>query len=202
MPLPNIKPSYSKVLYSKEGILLSATISDDQQWCFPMDEEIPDKLTACIIIYEDEYFAYHPGVNPFSIIKAMWVNTKSGKTLRGASTIPMQVMRIKNRNAERNWYNKIKETLGAVKYSLLHRDKTILREWCEIAPFGGNTIGIKAAALRYFGRSVDKLSWAEYALLAVMPNGPSFANLTKTERFFSKKGFSAQKTAEKRIFWH
>jgi len=201
MPLPNIKPSYSKVLYSKEGILLSATISDDQQWCFPMDEEIPDKLTACIIIYEDEYFAYHPGVNPFSIIKAMWVNTKSGKTLRGASTIPMQVMRIKNRNAERNWYNKIKETLGAVKYSLLHRDKTILREWCEIAPFGGNTIGIKAAALRYFGRSVDKLSWAEYALLAVMPNGPSFANLTKNRKILQqKRDFLLRKLQRKGYF--
>lgn len=187
MPLPNIKPAYSKVLYSKEGILLSATISDEQQWCFPMDEDIPEKLSTSIITYEDEYFPYHPGVNPVAILKALVVNVRTGKTKRGASTIPMQVMRMKNRHADRNWYNKIKETLGAIKYSLITKDKTILREWCEIAPFGGNTIGIKAASLRYFGRSVDKLSWAEYALLAVMPNGPSTANLTRNRQTLQQK---------------
>ncbi len=187
IPLPNIRPNYSKVLYSKEGILLSASISIDQQWCFPMDEEIPQKLIDCIITYEDEYFHYHPGINPVAITKALIENLKTGKTMRGASTIPMQVMRMKNKHAQRNWYNKIKETVAAIKYSLLHRDETILREWCEIAPFGGNTIGIKAAALRYFGRAVDKLSWSEYALLAVMPNGPSSANLTKNRDVLQNK---------------
>lgn len=201
IPLPDGRPTYSKVLYSKEGILLSATISADQQWCFPIDEDIPDKLSVCIIQYEDEFFRYHPGVNPFSILKAFWSNVTSGKTKRGASTIAMQVMRMKNCNATRNWYNKIKETLGAIKYSLLHRDKTILREWCEIAPFGGNTIGIKAAALRYYGRSVDKLSWAEYALLAVMPNGPSFANLTKNRKILQqKRDFLLRKLQRKGYF--
>jgi len=201
VPLPNIKPSYSKVLYSKEGILLSATISDEQQWCFPMDEDIPEKLKVSIITYEDEYFAFHPGVNPVAILKALVVNVRSGKTKRGASTIPMQVMRMKNKHASRNWYNKIKETLGAIKYSLITRDKTILREWCEIAPFGGNTIGIKAASLRYFGRSVDKLSWSEYALLAVMPNGPSTANITKNrQKLQQKRDFLLRKLHHKGYF--
>ncbi len=187
MPLPNIKPAYSKVLYSKEGILLSATISGQQQWCFPLDEDIPEALSQCIIAYEDEYLAFHPGINPVSIFKALLTNIKARKVVRGASTIPMQVMRIRNKNASRNWYNKIKESLAAVKYSLITRDKTILREWCEIAPFGGNTIGVKAASLRYFGRPIDKLSWAEYALLAVMPNGPSSANLTKNRAILEQK---------------
>ncbi|MBC7885154.1 MAG: penicillin-binding protein 1C [Saprospiraceae bacterium] len=201
MPLPDTKPSYSKVLYSKEGILLSATISDQEQWCFPMDEEIPDKLSTSIIMYEDAYLDYHPGVNPIAVIKAIIANQKADNTIRGASTLAMQVMRMKNKNASRNWYNKIKETLGAIKYSLITRDKTILREWCEIAPFGGNTIGIKAASLRYFGRSVDKLSWSEYALLAVMPNGPSYANLTKNRNILrQKRDFLLRKLQKKGYF--
>lgn len=187
IPLPDHKPTYSKVLYSKEGVLLSATISSEQQWCFPLDEDIPEKLSKCIIAYEDEYFAYHPGLNPVSIVKAAIINFKSGKIIRGASTIPMQVMRMKNKNVRRNWYNKLKETVGAVKYSLLNSDQFILREWCEIAPFGGNTIGIKAASLRYFGRPIEKLSWAEYALLAVMPNGPTSANLTNNRDILKRK---------------
>jgi penicillin-binding protein 1C len=201
IPLPNSKPAYSKVLYSKEGILLAATISEQQQWCFPMDEDIPAQLAKCIIIYEDEYMAYHPGVNPIAAAKAWYANFKAGKTKRGASTLAMQVMRMKNRHATRNWYNKIKETFGAVKYSLLTRDKIILREWCEIAPFGGNTIGIKAAALRYFQRSIEKLSWSEYALLAVMPNGPSSANLTKNRAVLkAKRDFLLKKLYRKGYF--
>lgn len=201
LPLPDTKPAFSKVLYSNDGTLLAATISQEQQWCFPMDEDIPKHLAQCIITYEDDYMAYHPGVNPIAVIKAMIKNLKSGKTKRGASTLAMQVMRMKNKHAKRNWYNKIKETLGAVKYSLTTYDKTIVREWCEIAPFGGNTIGIKAAALRYFERSVDKLSWAEYALLAVMPNGPSTANLTKNRKSLKdKRDFLLKKLHTKGYF--
>ncbi len=201
IPLPGHKPAYSRVLYSNEGVLLSAVTSSEQQWCFPMDDDIPSKLETCIIIYEDEYFYYHPGVNPIAIIKAIISNRKAGRNTRGASTIPMQVMRMKNKNTHRSIRNKIFETLSAIKYSLITRDKNILREWCEIAPFGGNTVGIKAAALRYFGRSVDNLSWAEYALLAVMPNGPSSANLSKNRPILKqKRDFLLRKLQRKGYF--
>ncbi len=198
IPTPDFKPAYSNQLYSAENVLLAATVSKEQQWCFPMNEDIPEALKAAIVTYEDEYFAYHPGLNPFSIMKAAYTNLKSGKVKRGASTIPMQVMRMKNKNASRNWFNKMREALAAVKYSLFHRDETILKEWCEMAPFGGNTIGVKAAALRYFNRPLDKLSWAEYALLAVMPNGPSTANLTKNRmKLLQKRNFLLHKLNKK-----
>ena len=63
-PLPESGVSYSKALYSKEGILLSAKVSEDGQWCFPYEGNLPDKLTKSIILYEDEYFRWHPGINP------------------------------------------------------------------------------------------------------------------------------------------
>lgn len=166
-----------------------------------MDDEMPKKLAACIVTYEDEYFYYHPGVNPVSIIKAFIGNIKSGKIKRGASTIAMQVMRMKNNHAQRSWKNKIFEMVSAIKYSLWHSDKYILKEWCEIAPFGGNTVGVKAASLRYFGRATDNLSWAEYALLAVMPNGPSTANLSKNRPILKqKRDFLLRKLQKKGYF--
>ena len=179
LPVPDGKPAYSKQLYSNDNRLISAIVSSDQQWCFPLDEALPEQLKASIVLYEDEYIAYHPGINPISVIKSLHTNRKAGKTVRGASTLAMQVMRMRNQNAVRSWSNKIWEALSALKYSLMHADDQILQDWCETAPFGGNTIGVKAAALRYFNRPLDKLSWAEYALLAVMPNGPATANLTK-----------------------
>lgn len=186
-PLPDYKPSYSKSLYSREGELLAATVSPEGQWCFPHEGRIPDKLSRCIILYEDEYLDWHPGFNPVSAVKAFFQNRRQNKIVRGASTLPMQVMRMKNRNARRTWSNKLREMVWAVKYSLLHTDQTILRDWCNIAPFGGNTVGVGAAALRYFGRPVDQLTWSESALLAVMPNGPSSANLSKNREALRQK---------------
>jgi penicillin-binding protein 1C len=187
IPVPDHEPALSKAIYSREGVLLSATVSSEQQWCFPMDREVPDKLKQCIVLYEDAYMDYHPGINPVSVVKAFMTNIKKGTKQRGASTLAMQVMRIKNRNAQRSWLNKIREGLSALKYSLLHTDQHIIREWCALAPFGGNTIGVKAASLRYFGREIEGLSWAEYALLAVMPNGPATANLTKNREQLKRK---------------
>lgn len=203
MPLPNYKPAFSNVLYGDDGTLLAATISSEQQWCFAMDEVIPEKLEKCIINYEDEYINWHPGINIVSVIKSMIANWRQKKVVRGASTLAMQVMRMKNKHTTRSWPHKIKETLSAIKYSLLYSDKNIIKEWCEIAPFGGNTIGIKAASLRYFGRSVDQLSWAETALLAVMPNSPSTANLSKNRNLLKKKrNYLLEKLYKKGLFDH
>lgn len=187
LPIPNDKPAYSKQLYSKDNELISAVVSSEQQWCFPLDEDIPDHLRTCILLYEDEYINFHPGINPISILKSIYANYKAHRTVRGASTLAMQVMRMKNKNSVRSWINKIWESFSAVKYSFLHSDNKILKDWCEIAPFGGNTIGVKAASMRYFKRPLHKLSWAEYALLTVMPNGPSTANLTRNRDKLKQK---------------
>jgi penicillin-binding protein 1C len=187
IPIPDDTPSFSKALYSSDGAMISAMVSDEQQWCFPIEKDIPSKLAQCIITFEDEYYPYHLGINPISIIKAAHTNYKAGKTLRGASTIPMQLMRMKNKHVNRKIFNKSWEAISAIKYSILHSKKSILKEWCEIAPFGGNTIGVKAASLLYFNREMDNLSWSEYALLAVMPNGPSSAHLGKNRALLKKK---------------
>ena len=194
IPIPNYTPSYSKSLYDDRGYLLSATVSDEGQWCFPLDSEIPDKLKKCIIIYEDEYFYFHPGFNPVSMVKAMYIDFKEKKIVRGASTITMQVMRMKNRNVKRSFFNKIWETLSAVKYTIFHSKNTVLKSWCEIAPFGSNVIGVKAASLKYFNRNIEDLSWSEYALLAVMPNGPGFVNLNQNRgELLRKRNFLLNK---------
>ncbi|MEZ4909990.1 MAG: penicillin-binding protein 1C [Saprospiraceae bacterium] len=179
IPIPDYTPAYSRALYSEEGHLLAANVSTEHQWHLPNENPIPEKLELCIRYYEDEYFYYHLGVNPISLIKAIIKNTKEKSVVRGASTIPMQVMRMKNRNVQRNYKNKIFEIAAAVKYSIITSKPAILREWANMAPFGGNTIGAETAALRYYGRSLDKLSLAEYALLAILPNNPSNIHLAK-----------------------
>jgi penicillin-binding protein 1C len=188
LPLPKDNQPFSNALYSADGRLLSASISAEQQWRLPFDEDIPPPLATCIITYEDAYFYYHLGINPLSILKSAWINVRNGKIKRGASTIPMQVMRLRNRSNQRSIWYKIYESLASIKYSIITSKSQVINDWASLAPFGGNTIGVKAAALRYFGMDVDKLSWSQYALLAVMPNGPSSANLDRSrQRLITKR---------------
>lgn len=177
IPVPGDQTIYSKTVYDQEGALLSATTSADGQWALPLTEELPTHFNQAIVCYEDEYMGWHPGINPVSIAKSLVLNLRAGKVKRGGSTIAMQVMRMRFRHRKRSVGNKVVEMLAALKYSLLHTDETLLHDWAAIAPFGGNTVGAQAASLRYFGRNLDELSWAEYALLAVLPNNPTAINV-------------------------
>ncbi|HMP28976.1 MAG TPA: penicillin-binding protein 1C [Saprospiraceae bacterium] len=199
-PIPNNRPTYSKTLLDNAGNLLCANVSSEQQWHLPLDEDIPEILGKAIMLYEDEYFYYHAGINPISVIKSVLINSKAGKVKRGASTITMQVMRLRNRSANRSVKTKIFESIGAIKYSLIKRKSGVLREWCDIAPFGGNTIGIKTAAFRYFNRPLDQLSYGEMALLAVLPNTPTSVNLSKNRSILiSRRNTLLQKMADRKV---
>jgi penicillin-binding protein 1C len=106
-------------------------------------------------------------------VRALLDNIRAGETVRGGSTITMQVARMARSNPNRTYGGKIIEMLSAVKLELFRSKSTILHLYAANAPFGGNTVGIEAAAWRYTGRSTADLSWAEAATLAVLPNAPS-----------------------------
>ena len=117
-------------------------------------------------------FEYHLGVNPISLFKAAYQNYKAKRIVRGGSTITMQTVRIALGNKSRTIIQKIKEILIAIKLELIFDKKNIFKLYANHAPFGGNIVGVNAASWRYFSRPLDKLSWAEIAMLAVLPNNP------------------------------
>ena len=86
---------YSTVVEDSSGELIGARISSDGQWCFPPSSEpVPDTYATCLIEFEDRWFRYHPGVNPVAIFRALRQNIVAGRTVSGASTISMQVIRM------------------------------------------------------------------------------------------------------------
>jgi len=163
----------STVLLDKDGILLGAKIASDQQWRFPERVKTPEKFKKAILTYEDRYFYYHPGFNPISIVRAIIQNIRKGKIVSGGSTISMQVIRLVRKNERRTIWEKLIEAFRAFKLELTHSKEEILGLYASYAPFGGNTIGLDAAAWRYFGVLSENLSWAEAATLAVLPNSPA-----------------------------
>jgi penicillin-binding protein 1C len=172
-PMPSFHTPLSTVVEASDGTLLGARVADDGQWRFPPPSGLPEKYVTCLINYEDRYFRWHPGVNPVAVFKALTDNIRAGETVRGGSTITMQVARLARGNPERTYAGKMIEMLSALKLELFRSKRAILTLYAANAPFGGNTIGIEAAAWRYTGRGTEDMTWAEAATLAVLPNAPS-----------------------------
>ncbi|MEM0940439.1 MAG: transglycosylase domain-containing protein [Bacteroidota bacterium] len=160
VPIPNplFENNYATVLRGSNGTLLSASIADDEQWRFPPSDSVPKKFEIAILLYEDEYFRYHPGINPFSIIRAIYQNIQANKIVSGGSTITMQTIRMAYKNQSRSYGQKLIEIIAAIKLELLYTKQTILKEYADHAPFGGNVVGINAASWRYYGRPPHLLS--------------------------------------------
>ena len=169
---------YSTVVESAEGELLGARIAADGQWRFPPCDTVPQRFATALVQFEDRQFWWHPGVNPVAMGRALVQNLRSGHVVSGGSTLTMQVIRL-SRQRERTVWQKIVESVLATRLELRCRKRTILALYASHAPFGGNVVGLEAAAWRYFGRPASELSWAEAATLAVLPNAPSTLHLGK-----------------------
>lgn len=174
IPIPSFEDNaYATVLESSDGSLLGARIAQDGQWRFPPEDTVAEKFKQALVYFEDEYFYWHPGFNPVSIWKALIQNIRAGEIKRGGSTISMQVARLYRSNRPRTISEKAIELFLTLKMELFLSKEEILRLYAAHAPYGGNVVGVSAAAWRYYGRPPEKLSWAESATLAVLPNSPS-----------------------------
>ncbi|UII32882.1 penicillin-binding protein 1C [Fulvivirga ulvae] len=163
---------YSTSLESREGQLLGAAIAPDGQWRFAEMDSVPEKFEEAIIHFEDEGFYYHPGVNPFALLRATWQNLSSGKVVSGGSTLTMQLVRLSRRDKPRTLWQKLIEIVMATRVEFSYSKEEILAMYASHAPFGGNVVGLNTATWRYFNRGPGDISWGEAALLAVLPNSP------------------------------
>lgn len=177
----------SAVLESSDGHLMGARIADDGQWRFPEIDSVPDKFAKCIIRYEDKRFYSHHGIDPLAVARALKINILAKEVRSGASTITMQTIRLSRNGKRRSIGEKMIEALLATRLELRCSKDEILALYASNAPFGGNVVGLEAASWRYFGRSCDQLSWAESAMLAVLPNSPSLIHLSKNREVLLKK---------------
>jgi len=178
LPTQLFRTTYSTTVYDRNGQLLGARVSKNGEWQFPPTKELSDKYVTCLITYEDRHFYKHFGVNPVSLFRALKQNLKAKKVVSGGSTITMQTIRMA-RNKERNLFQKLLEMIMATRLELTYKKSSILSMYASHAPFGSNVMGIEAASWRYFGHPSADLSWAEAALLAVLPNAPSAMHVKK-----------------------
>ena len=200
LPEPLFDDPSSTVVEDRNGELLGARIADDGQWRFPYNEDLPDKYALALINYEDQYFYFHPGVNPFSLMRAIMLNIKAGEIVSGGSTISMQVIRLSRKNASRTIPEKLIEIVLALRLEIRYSKTEILSLYASNAPFGGNVVGLEAASWRYYGRAPDDLSWSEAAVLAVLPNSPGLIHPGRNrESLAAKRDFVLERLYRKHI---
>lgn len=175
IPLPweaIYRPS-STLVFDREGKVLRAFTSTDDQWRLQTElEQISPVLRKYLVFYEDRWFYYHPGFNPVALVRALVQNLKSGRIISGGSTLTMQIARMIEPK-ERTWYNKAFEIFRALQLEQRFRKNELLEIYFNIAPYGGNIEGVAAASWLYFGKEPSRLSPGEAALLTVLPNSPS-----------------------------
>ncbi|MCP5104815.1 MAG: penicillin-binding protein 1C [bacterium] len=189
LPRPLFENDYSTVVTDEEGNILRAFLNKGQQWHFPSQEDlkIPTKLKKAILHYEDRHFYRHPGINPVSLVRALFQNISSGKVKSGASTLSMQVIRLAFKR-KRTFFNKWLEMHQALKLEITYSKEEIFKMYVDHAPYGGNIVGYYAASMKYFNRPPRRLTWSQAAVLAVLPNAPGLISpLVNREHLINKR---------------
>ena len=168
---------YSTLVTARDGQILHAFLSRDDKWRMYAElSEITPTLRDAIIFKEDNYFRYHPGFNPISLLRAAGRNLLTGRRTSGASTITMQTVRLLEPR-QRTYGSKLIELFRAMQLELHFSKDEILQLYLNLIPYGGNIEGLKSASLLYFGKSPALLSLAELTTLAIIPNRPSSLRL-------------------------
>ena len=175
LPVDKLHQPPSTMVLDRNGEWLRAFIASDESWHIPEPslDEISPQLRTAVLTYEDRWFYRHFGINLFSIVQAAIDNIKAGKIVRGGSTITMQVARMMEPKA-RTVPNKLVEMFRALQLELAYSKDEILTLYFNMAPYGGNIVGSAAASRIYFNKSQDRLSLGEAALLAAIPNSPTY----------------------------
>jgi penicillin-binding protein 1C len=178
MGLPKPPPlegvSYSQRILDRDGRLLRLTLSADEKYRLytPLENISPD-LIAATLLHEDQRFWNHPGVNPFAAIRAAW-NVCLGRSGRGgASTITMQLARLRYHLRTRTLRGKLLQMFRALQIERRYTKAQILEAYLNLAPYGRNIEGAGAASVLYFGRQASALSRHEAVALSVLPQSPT-----------------------------
>ncbi|MTC25955.1 peptidoglycan glycosyltransferase PbpC [Providencia alcalifaciens] len=172
-PLPIKQIEMARTVVAGDGTPLWRFADKDGIWRFPvkLDEVSPEYIDA-LLTYEDRHFYQHPGVNPFSLMRAAGQLVSSGRIVSGGSTISMQVARLIDPH-ERTFGGKLKQLWRTAQLEYHYSKDEILEMYLNRAPYGGTIEGIGAASWVYLNKSPAKLTASEAALFAVLPQAPS-----------------------------
>ncbi len=164
--------SYSPIILDNKNTLIRIGLSADDKYRLRAQlQSIPQHVRQAVLLYEDRHFYSHPGVNPLAIVRAMASMLVGGRRM-GASTIAMQVARLRYNLHTRSIQGKLQQMLRALQLTWHYGHDTVLEAYFTLAPYGGNIEGIDAAARIYFHQSTQTLTATQALALSLIPQNP------------------------------
>lgn len=177
--MADYQPASATRIYARDGTQLASVYKENRVWV-PLSH-IPPMVRNAFIANEDHNFYRHHGVDFGGIARAVFADL-THQQLQGASTITQQLARRLFLNDQVSLSRKVQEALLAIEIERFYTKDEILERYLNIIYLGAGAYGVDAASHTYFGRSVDRLTLGQAAMLAGVVAAPSdyspFANLT------------------------
>jgi penicillin-binding protein 1C len=172
---------FSRLVLDRDGRLLRAYATREGRWRLPATlADVDPRFFSVLFAYEDKRFRSHYGVDPLALLRAAFQLIGSGHIRSGGSTLTMQVARLLERRHDRSFSAKLRQIVRAVELERVLSKDQILSLYLQLAPYGGNIEGIRAASLAYFGKQPRLLTLGQAALLVALPQSPE---LRRPDRF-------------------
>lgn len=173
LPLRDWLPQ-STAVHGDAGHLLRMTLASDGQYrVWTPLAEISPQVVEATLMHEDQWYWWHPGFNPWGLLRGAWVTYALKRPAQGGSTLTMQLARLLYRLDTRTPLGKLQQVALAVRLELFYSKKDILTAYLNYAPYGGNIQGVGAASRVYFEKPASDLALPEALALAVIPQDPS-----------------------------
>ena len=194
---PLRRPDLSTVVVDRNGHTLRIFTARDGHWRLPVDRAAVDpRFVALLIGAEDKRFYDHGGVDTYALMRAAAQMGRRGRIVSGGSTLTMQVARLLEPRRARALGPKLRQMLRAVWIERHYDKAAILDLYLQLAPYGGNLQGVRAASLAYFGHEPRRLSLAEAALLVALPQSPE---TRRPDRFADRARAARDRVIERAV---
>ncbi|WP_395665582.1 penicillin-binding protein 1A [Methylocella sp.] len=193
--LANYEPKVMTRVHAGDGSLV-AEYARERRLYLP-SSAIPPLVKDAFISAEDKNFYHHAGVDPEGVARATLVLLQGDKHIQGASTITQQVAKNFLLTNERSFERKVKEALLAFRIENAYSKERILELYLNEIYLGLGNYGVAAAALNYFGKSVNELTLSQAAYLAALPKAPNnYHPFNKRERAIERRNWVIDRMVE------
>jgi penicillin-binding protein 1C len=174
-PTPDVATMpVSTVIVDRHGELLRPYTTADGMWRLPVAlDDVDRRFIAMLIAYEDRHFEDHHGIDWSGLLRAAGQFVLAGgHIVSGGSTLTMQLARLVEGAPTHDIAAKLRQIVHAEALEHELSKDQILTLYLNLAPYGGNIEGVRAASLAYFGKEPARLTIAEAALLVALPQSP------------------------------
>jgi 1A family penicillin-binding protein len=188
----------STKIYDRSGEHLLYDVHGEEKRTIVSFADIPKSVQIATIVLEDQDFYSHHGIKLSSILRAVFKDVVRGGAAQGGSTITQQFVKNSLLTNEKTIVRKVKEVLLSLEIEQKFGKDEILGMYLNEIPYGSNAYGIEAAAQTFFGKSAKDLSLDEAAVLASLPNAPTYYSPygSHVDRLIARKDKALQQMAK------